>query len=103
MRLANKNKTLFNKEKTGETGQWHELTWHSGLKGSKPKKNSPGLRLVVFWQITSRVTTKNLKIGQRGNGCNQMIEAFAAHHLDSNQTSCITTHTSQKDLKLKKN
>ena len=36
------------------------------------------------------------------SGCNQMIEAVAAHHLDSNQPSCISTDTSQKDLKSKK-
>ena len=44
------------------------IIFDSDLKGWKPKKNSPGLRLVpFFWKITSRVTTKKLKNGQRGN------------------------------------
>ena len=38
------------------------------LKRLNPPKKFTGSKIgAIFWQITSRVTTKNLKIGQRGN------------------------------------
>ena len=35
-------------------------------KAENPKKITGSKIGAIFWQITSRVTTKNLKIGQRG-------------------------------------
>ena len=46
----------------------HDIAFRSHLpKRLKTPKKLTGSKIgAIFWQITSRVTTKNLKIGQRG-------------------------------------
>ena len=47
---------------------WWGLTTSQWLIRLKTQKRFTGSKIgAIFWQITSRVTTKNLKIGQRGN------------------------------------
>ena len=64
-------------------GQGHLLAvdlFHCGLKGVKTQKKFIESKIGgIFSGITSRVTTKNLKIGQRGNFDLEPFLSFFAH------------------------